>query len=196
MIVNPFMEPLRMVPVPGTRILQETFDILNVQVRDPKDSGRLWEVHELYAPIPGRALGGIRAKLVDEKGFITFCNQRDLEVLVGLGVPGKWCRWMNEDYLHPDDREWFGLCADEEDLLDDLQAREMALRRQVHGGVLTPPAEFTRRVHLEPKNDFEELFILLGDYDPETGMYPDPRLETIERRWVRSQRERVRWDRL
>lgn len=185
-----------MVPFQGTRLLQDTFGVMNIQVRDPKESGRLWEVQSIYAPIPGRALGGVRAKLVDTKGFITFCNQRDLEVLVGLGAPGRWCRWLGGDYVHPDDREWCGLCADEEDLLDDLQERELMLRSQVQGGVLTTPLEFTRRVHLEPKNDFEELFILLGDFDPDTGMYPDPRLETIERRWVRSHREKLRWDRI
>ena len=196
MLFNPYTEPHRVVPYNGTRMLQETFGLLHTHVFDPKDSGRHWQVTSVYAPIGSRMIGGIRAKLVDTKGFVTFCNQRDLEVLLGLATPGKWCRWLAEEYVHPDDRGWCGLCADEDDLLDDLQERELVMRGQVPNGILQPPMGFVRRVHLEPKSDFEDLFILLGDYDQDTGFYPDPRFETIERRWVRSQRERVRWDRI
>lgn len=177
-------------------MLPEDFGLTGRRLRDPKDSFREWEVHMLYAPIPGRALGGIRAKLVDAKGFITFCNQRDLEVLLGLAQPRAWCRWAGEDYVGPDHKDWFGLCADEDDLIDDLQERELVMRGQFPGGILPPDIEFTRRVHLEPRMDFEDYYILLRDFDPETGFFPDMRLETIENRWVRSQRERVRWDRI
>jgi|SRR5580658_3388789 hypothetical protein len=196
MLFNPYTEPHRAVPYDGTRLLRETFGIYNAQVFDPKDAGRHWAVQSVYAPIRGRAIGGIRAKLVDTKGFITFCNQRDLEVLLGLATPGRWCLWLGEQYVHPEDREWCGLCADDDDLLDDLQERELFLRKSAAHGILSPPMEFVRRIHLDPNNDFEELQILLCDYDQETGYHPDPRLETIERRWARSHRDRVRWDRI
>lgn len=196
MLFNPYQEPHRAVPYAGTRLLKETFGIVNAPVFDPKDAGRHWAVSSVYAPLDDRAIGGIRAKLVDTKGFVTFCNQRDLEVLLGIATPGRWCRWLAEEYVHPDDNEWIGLCADEEDLLDDLQERELTFRSTATNNILIPPMEFVRRVHTEPRNDFEDLFVLLCDYDQNTGMYPDPRLETIERRWARSQRERVRWDRI
>lgn len=169
---------------------------MGVQLEDPKERRRIWCIQSAYAPIPGRRLGGVRVKLIDTKGFVSFCNQRDLEVLLGIGEPGRWCAWAGEEYVAPGERDWIGLCSDEEDLLDDLFEREMFLRSQIQGGILVPPIEFTRRVHVDESYDAEELFILVGDFDPETGFYPDVRFETIERRWARSHRERVRWERI
>jgi len=153
-------------------------------------------VQGVFAPLEGRALGGVRTKLVDQKGFVAFCNQRDMEVLIGMALPGTYCSWAEEAYVGPEDEEWFGLCCDEEDLLDDLYEREMMLRAQVPGGVLTTELDIARRVHLTKNDDHEELFVLLGDYEPETGMFPDRRFETLERRWIRSERRRVRWARI
>jgi len=79
--------------VGGTRMLESTYGLDRVQIPDPKTPGRLWRVQGLYLPVHGRALGGLRAKLEDQKGFITFCNQRDLEVILGLGAPGQYCPW-------------------------------------------------------------------------------------------------------
>lgn len=196
MLVNPYTEPNRVVPYNGTHLLQDNLGVQGREVHEPGAHGRLWCVYSLFAPLPSRALGGIRAKLIDEKNFITFCNQRDLEVLLGIARPGDWCRWAGSEYVGPDHPEWFGLCADDDDLLDDLQERELMLRSNTPGGVLSGHLEIVRRVHIESKYDAEELFILLGDYDHETGHFPDMRLETIERRWTRSHRERLRWDRI
>jgi hypothetical protein len=183
------------VVIPGTRLLEATLGVVGVRIPDPEHALRAWEVQGLYMPIEGRALGGVRAKLIDQKGFITFCNQRDLEVLLGIGQPGLLVEWRDDAYVGPGDREWCGLCCDEDDLLDDLQEREMFLRAQLPAGVLVPNLEMERRVHLHGSYDCEESYLVTHDSDPETGLFPDTRFETIERRWIRSERRRVRWDR-
>lgn len=175
--------------------MRNDLGVMGTKIVDPYDDERVWTVQCLYAPVSGRALGGVRAKLLDNKGFTSFCNQRDLEVLLELGTPGRYCRWAGQEYVEPGDREWYGLCADTEDLLDDLYEREMLLREAEGTGFLPPRSEIIRLIHAGDKNDAEELLILLWDMDPETGMCPDVRLSTIERRWTRVQREKVVWDR-
>ena len=205
-IVNLYRD--RLPVINGTRIIEPDLNVIGHKVVDPHADSRVWEVHGLYWPVAGRTIGGIRAKLIDQKGFVTFCNQRDLEVLLGMARPGDYCAWAGQDYVAPDDEDWCGLCCDDEDLLDDLYDRELMWRAQT-GGVLTPTievvlpsgetqvqyVEIKRGVHLEKSDDHEELFVLLGDFDQETGMYPDTRFETLERRWMRSERKRVRWNR-
>lgn len=193
MLINVYQQ--RPAVIPGTRLLQETLGVVGASVLDPRNTTRQWEVQGLYMPISGRALGGIRVKLMDQKGFITFCNQRDFEVLAGMAAPGDPIRWREDEYVGPEDRDWFGLCCDEEDLLDDLYERELFLRAELPGGLLVPGMETERRVHTSAGNDCEELYIVTQDYDPETGLFPDSRFETLERRWIRSERRRVRWDR-
>lgn len=193
MLINPYRD--RPAAIPGTRLLEATLGIVGVRVPDPDDTRRVWEVQGLYLPLPGRALGGVRAKFVDQRGFVTFCNQRDLEVMLGLGTPGRYCVWAEVEYVSPEDEEWHGFCCDDEDLYDDLFEREMFLRAQIPGGVIPTTCDINRLVHLSKNNDCEELFVMLGDYDPETGMFPDPRFETLERRWMRSERRMVRWER-
>ena len=193
MLINPSRD--RPSTIPGTRILETTMGIVGIRIPDPHNAVRVWEIQGLYAPIDSRMLGGVRAKLVDQRNFITFCNQRDLEVLLGLGAPGNYCPWLDEDYRGPNEIDWYGFCCDEDDLLDDLFEREMFLRASTPGGVLSPSFDIERRVHLSETSDCEELFVLLGDMDPETGLFPDTRFETLERRWIRSERRRVRWER-
>ena len=198
MLLNAYLEPQRAKPYIGTRILTDSLNLnlRGVEVREPEKPERRWLIQTLFAPVPGRALGGIRAKLVDDKGFITFCNQRDLEVLLGDERIGAWCRWTGQYYVSPDDPEWFGLCADDDDLLDDLQERELILRSSIPGGVLVPPLEIVRRVHTDLTHDYEELRVFTQEsYDQSTGFFPDSRLETVVNRWVRSHRDRIPWDR-
>jgi hypothetical protein len=194
MIINVFRD--RPLVIPGTRLCEATFGIVGARIPDPHNVQRIWEVQSVFAPLEGRALNGVRTKLIDQKGFVGFCNQRDLEVLLGMALPGTYCPWAEEEYVGPEDEGWFGLCCDDEDLLDDLYEREMLLRAQVPGGVITTDYDIERRVHLDKNDDHEELFVLLGDYDMETGMFPDQRFETLERRWIRSERRRVRWNRI
>jgi hypothetical protein len=165
--------------------------VVGFQYKDPTTPNRTWVVQALLAPIKNRHLGGIRAKLCDDKGFITFCNQRDLEILTGIARPGDFCYWMEEHYPEMTDREWYGLCVDDEDLIDDLHERELRLREQ-HPGILPTYIEIARRIHSSGK-DAEELFTLLGDVDFCTGYGPDTRLETVDRRWSRIERTPVQW---
>ena len=154
----------------------------------------MWTLQGFYAPCR-RGLGGLRAKFLDQKNFTTFLNQRDLEVLIGLVEPGSYCTWSGAAYLEPGEDGWYGFLMDEDDLVDDLHTREMFLRAQSPSGILMA-GDITRRLHLEDGVDIEELQVLLWDTDPETGMTPDGRFETIERRWSRVERTRLLWHRV
>lgn len=192
MLLNPYKCQLQ--TVPGTRILSTELGLSSVVLDDPSTKNRRWAVTGVYAPVSSRRLGGIRVRLQDQKGFITFCNQRDLEVLLGVAEPGDYCPWTEQNYPGPKDREWYGFAADWEDLADDMLEREYALRTQLPG-VLPYGLEVTRLVHLDGSNDVEELSTMLYDCDPETGMGPDMRLETIDTRWTRVGRDKILWKR-
>ena len=193
MIVDPFLDTHLLKIYQGTRLLQETFNLVGAEILDPENSERRWTLKAFYSPVRGRALGGIRAQLVDQKGFTTFCNQRDLEMLLGIAEPGTYCPWARTDYFEPGDREFYGLCMDDDDLADDMHEREMFFRGQSLTGILMGGVEFTRRLHIDTNNDVEDLMMLLWDCDPETGITPDMRVETVEGRWKRAERTRVRW---
>jgi hypothetical protein len=190
MLLNPCKTKIS--TIEGTRVLEDGFGLIGFQYVEPKNPQRIWTLQHLLAPLPRRALRGIRAKFTDEKGFVSFCNQRDLEVLLGLGKPGDFCHWFNGFYPEVGDRNWFGLCADQEDLADDLQERELRLREQ-YPEVLPSDLEIVRRIH-DGTKDTEELIVLLWDMDPETGYSPDARLETIEKRWAKVERTPVNWE--
>jgi hypothetical protein len=191
------LNPMQGVPVlPGTRMLTESFGLVGVLFEDPRHAGRNWTITNLFAPI-GRALGGIRAKLVDDKGFVSFVNQRDLELLLDIAQPGQWCPWTESRYpgINAFDEGWFGICCDDDDLLDDLCERELLLRQQ-YSGLIPDGAELIRRIHLDDDNDHEELLLLLWDRDPDTNYAPDTRMETLRRRWVQVERRRLIWSRV
>lgn len=190
MLINPFKHTIQVLP--GSRILTETFGLLGVAIEDPVQTGRRWVILNLYGPIHGRKLGGIRAKLQDDQGFITFCNQRDLEMLIGLASPGNFCIWTSSPYPEWKSPEFFGLCADDDDLCDDLYDRELAIRAQ-YPGVIPFGYEIERRIHTDTKRDHEELYTMLYDCDHQTGLGPDPRFKTLSKRWARVQRENVTW---
>ena len=194
MITNVYRERPKVIP--GTRLLEDQFDLIGTRIPDPKEPRRVWEVQSVYAPIQGRHLGGIRTKLTDQKDFMTFCNQRDLEFMLGLAVAGDYCVWADSPYVDPDDHNWCGFCCDDGDLQDDLFDREMFLRAQMPAGVLTTDNFIQRRVHLEKKRDVEQYFVMIGDYDRETGLFPDTRLVTLEQRWARVESVSVLWDSL
>jgi hypothetical protein len=193
MLLNPYRHNLAVVP--GTRILSTELGLSGVAFDDPGTPGRRWTITGVYAPVSSRRLGGIRVKLEDQKNFITFCNQRDLEVLLGLAAPGDWCQWTDQEYPGPKDHEWYGFAADWEDLADDMLEREYSLRVQFPG-VLPFGLEVTRRVHVDGSHDVEELSTMLYDCDPQTGMGPDMRLETIDTRWTRVGRDKILWKRI
>jgi hypothetical protein len=186
MLINPNLPDSQRVlrPIPGTRIVQETLGLIGVQLLDPYNPLRIWTIQGLYSPVAGRALGGLRAKLEDQKGFITFINQRDLEVLLEVERPGNYCVWLSTNYVGIQDRDWYGFCVDTDDLLDDLYDRELQIRAQYPRGAILPSGiELTRRIHNGYGDDYEELYTMLWDMDPGTGYGPDDRFETLESRW-------------
>lgn len=194
MIVNPFQRREVLTTYPGTRMLQVDFGLVGTVISDPFNTPRRWRVQGIYAPTGHRAIDGIRIKLVDTKDFVTFINQMDLEVILGMGRPGSTCRWSGKRYAEPGDADFYGMFVDDDDLVDDLYDRELLLRGSSTSGVLDVNSEIIRRVHLEEKVDVEELHMLLWDGDPETGLCPDIRFETVERRWSRVERVRAPWD--
>lgn len=178
-------------------MLEDALGLSGTTILDPLEPYRAWTIQWIFAPIHGRKLGGVRAKLVDAKGFITFCNQRDLEVILKQGTPGQYCRWSGGRYVAPDDREWCGLCCDEEDLRDDLFEYECRVREAYAAYPYLPQGlEYRRLIHLDVDNDAEELHTLLWDMDPDTYAYPDPSLKNVSRRWSRVERNRLVWERV
>jgi hypothetical protein len=189
MIVNPYVERL---PVfPGTRILATDFGLVGTEVIDQTNTRRTWTVTSVYAPITERCLGGVRIKLVDQKNFTTFCNQRDFEVLIGIAQPEEHCIWAGKPYMHPHDAEWFGFCMDPIDLQDDLYERELALRDEKMQ--LPPNSEVIRRIHANTTRDAEDFWILNSVHP---GMEPDVRLETVYDRWCCVSRDWLDWTRI
>jgi hypothetical protein len=181
---------------PGSRILTTDLGLCGVQFEDPVQFNRVWTVHQVLGPIEYRKLGGIRVRVIDEEGFVSFVNQQDLELLLELARPGDWCAWQDKEYpgLNCPEEGWFGVCCDIEDLKDDLFIREIFLRQEQP--ILPSSTEIKRRIHFDKDNEAEELLALLWDKDPETGLTPDTRMETLGRRWIKIERERVSWQRL
>ena len=192
-MLNPYSR--RFENIDGTPFVQdrEVLGFIGVEVPS-EDTRRRWTIQSFLLPSRRRALGGLRVKLQDQKGFVTFCNQRDLEVLLGLGHPGQPCYWLGRNYVDPGDKDWVGFYADEEDLWDDLYERELLIRCEY--SLIPESTQVTRLVHTDRSSDFEELYMLLFDGDREMGFSPDPRHETLEQRWVRVERVRVTWGKI
>jgi len=193
MLLNP-MQPLPLLQ--GSRLLVEGFGLVGVMLEDPLQFNRIWTIRRLFAPIPGRALQGIRVQVVDEKGFTSFINQQDLELLLELVRPGDWCPWSGHEYpgLNSPEEGWFGVCCDNDDLQDDLYIQELTLRQQ-YGEVLPSGIEIKRRVHFDYDREEEELLVLLWDKAPENNYSPDPRMSTLHHRWTTVERTRLSWSR-
>ncbi len=187
MIVNPYDSQLDVFE--GTRLLKRTFGLIGKTVQEPS-SDRRWVIHGLYAPLPKRVLGGIRAKLISPDGITTFINQRDLEVLLGDGIPGASCRWLNSVYPQVGEDNWFGFCMDTQDLLDDLMDHELMIRL-TNGGKLPPGSEIQRTVHTDKNTDTEEIFVSTWDINSEAGIAISTGISTIHNRWTRSYNKRV-----
>jgi len=194
-LINPYTKELE--THPGCRMLVSDLGLVGASFTDVRDGSRNWNVVGLYAPIKVRRLGGIRAKIQDQKGFISFCNQRDLELLLGMANPGDMCPWTDSEYPEILSDDFFGPCADSDDLWDDMYEREVYLRRMMeepqYPDVIPHGYQLTRRVHLHSSRDVEQLDMMIYDCDPETGYGPDNRFETINSRWTNVERRNVRW---
>jgi len=188
LLVNPYQTPLP--TVEDSRVIVEE-GVLNdfvgaeVQVGNPN---RRWFIQHFLLPITTRRLGGIRAKVEDQKGFVSFINQRDLEVLLGIELPGEACYWWGSGcYAAPGDDDWVGLAADEDDLLDDLYEWELHIRSdlQQQGYYGIPEGvSFTRYLH-DSGTDYEETWVFLWD----TGTD----FKNLTTRWSRAERKAIIW---
>ena len=190
MLLNPYTN--RLTPVAGTRLVDADLGLVGAEIPDPLCERRVWTIQSIFVPISSRKLGGIRAKLTDSKDFVTFVNQRDLEVMLGIVEPGDWCKWAGTDYPDPGEPDWFGFCMDESDLLDDLWDREQALRSGYIGYGLPDNTEILRRIHTGENLDEEELLLLMQDFD-ESGY---PSMGGLESRWTPIERVRCEWRKL
>jgi hypothetical protein len=191
MLLNPYSMELEVIS--ATPFVQNACltEYIGVEVRST-DPRRRWAIQSFLLPPKGRALGGLRAKVQDQKGFVSYCNQRDLEVLLGLGTVGRTCYWLGQRYVGPGEEGWVGLYADEEDLFDDLYEREMMVRYDYPS--IPEGTSMTRHVHIEEGVDVEETWTLVIDACRFTGECPDPRWETIRDRWSRVERIKATWD--
>lgn len=163
--------------------------IIGFTLTDYRMRERVWTVTAVYAPVLSRQLGGVRIKLTDQKGVVTFCNQRDFEVMTEMAKPGDWCAWTGAKYPGPDDQDWIGFFMDETDLEDDLYERELALRAEHPKVMLPQTSEIWRRLHLGGQRIVEECWVLINDFAVDLGYGPDTRLETIPCRWSRASRD-------
>lgn len=188
MIINPYAEKLERL---GTsRRLVQDFDLMGCTLYSSSDNGgaRAWFITGFYAPTHKP---GIRAKVMDEKGFISFITQPELEVM--LNVPGaragKKVPYANFEYPSIDECEF---AVDDNDLQDDLYDREMQIRA-LYPGILIPQGFNMMRRYTNQAVDKEEHLQMGWDGDLSTGMYPDTRLSTVGDRWRRVQIERTYW---
>lgn len=198
MIVNPSQDKL--VSFEGTRLLQNSFGLAGAVLYDPEEAERVWTVCALYQPLK-RQLGGIRAKCIDNKGFTSFINQRDLELVLGVAKPGDWCKWLGREYPEINSSDFYGFCMDTEDLVDDLYDRELVIRAaqaELMGQYVAIPegTEVEQYIHYCANNDAVRRCVLRWDEDPKLGLRPDPRLETLMSRWVAYETERLEWRKL
>lgn len=195
-----FDQPSKMQVTPGTRRLQD-MSLYGRPVQDPHRQGVVWYITYLYQPLMSRAIQGVRARLVTQPAggpsYITFCNQRDLEVLLGVARPGDYCRWLGRNYQAPSSDSWYGLSADVEDLRDDLFEYELHLRHHLQSqgyGHIPDNAQihYTRYV-VEDKDQYsEQEWLFLRDRDPNTGATPDLSFSGLMRRWTLHRRAVIR----
>ena len=204
MLLNPSKDPPDRFKLPHSRMLGEGFppnQLYQTVLKDPIDPSRLWTLQCFYMPVKTRSIQGVRAKLIDQKGFVTFCNQRDLELMLGYAKPGTWCGWLGASYPEFASKEFYGFHMDYEDCADDLHDREMQSREDIRTGVLQVQDgvfEVIRYLHLEARVDVEQhdQFYFMYDYHPGTGMTPDLDVQRIDQRWRRVVRSSVAWHRM
>ncbi len=192
MLLNPNVDKDKLKTYAGTRILRNDLNLLQKELKDPENTLRVWRIVGVYAPVRGRAVVGIRVKVVDKQGIVSFVEQMQLEVLLGLVTPGTQCRWSGKTYQPAVHQLFHAFVMDDDDCMDDLLDREHILRAQYPDGVIPDQTGLIRQYQEEPGLMYRDTLELLTDGDVSTGMRPDYRLETISKRWLRQNRERLR----
>lgn len=176
---------------PGTRVIASDFGLGRFSYAEKKNPNRVWFFYAALLPLASKPIKGIRIELRDQKGFTTFINQRDLEVLLELGVPGTRCEWCGGTYREVDGEGWIGLFGDFDDWTDVLQREELNIRAQQQGGLLLPGQEIVLNLY-DGARDYCDLMTVLTDTDKD-GLSPDTKITTIHKRWSRIERTPVNW---
>lgn len=217
MIIHPYRQKdLMEVDVASHRLLgfrsAAISNPLGSSFYDREKAGRVWTVIDLYAPLYSRQCPGIRALVSDQKNFLSFIEQRDLEVLLGIGTPGEPCPWLyGTNYPGPDDADWFGLNIDDDEIEELLFANETMYRQDPlyapngllnsmalawHDGPFVPDVTF--RLHGDGR-DWESIYTFNKDSVRDDGtnqgsFLPNHSLSNIFERWSRIQKEKIEWD--
>ena len=195
MIINPYKDRDRLRTFTGTNLIKDDFELTGCCFWDPLEPGRWWLIEAFYRP-EDNSRTGVRARVCDNKGFRSFVLQHDLEVLLEMYKPGQRSPWSGQTYSEPGERDFHGLQADSDDLEDLLYAQELVQRglyAAQYGGGLPANAEIRRRVHRAHREDYEELYVLIRDDDPDTGARPDYLQRNVGGRWKLAERSRVTW---
>jgi len=157
-------------------MLPDTFGLIGYQVKDPVVKNRHWSVSGFFYPTNRY---GLRVRLVDNRGFSTFINQRDFEHLIGMYDSGDECPWLDEPYVNVDSRQYVGFTMDQIDLQDDLYVREI----EDIGFDIALYTEIERRIHFDGGDYLERLFLF--EHSTE--------YERIMRRWISVETVKVKW---
>lgn len=118
-------------------MLSHLHDTINVKFEYPENTGRIWETRCIFNPIPQRMIAGYRWMCVDQFGFISYVEQRDFEMLLGIGKPGDKIPWNPRyKYVEYSDPEFCGLQLDDDDIDEIIYMYEEGLRQQSSNGLL------------------------------------------------------------
>ena len=189
-IVSPELAVSRLRVSDSSMILFLKHDCIGKSVRDPDNKSRLWTVRDAFAPEEDVAAGnslGVRFRCIDARGFVTFINQRDLEVLLGYGKPGERIPWSDNRYYVSvfSEAHWVGFQVQKWDSLNDLHLRETAIRidRGYGNAPIPMGATITRLIHMRDGQDLEVKFTCVGNADRHSGYGPDTQFGSVEYRW-------------
>lgn len=183
MLFNPSRD--RLSTFGKTRLVTTDLGLIGHKLRCPRVN-RIFTITQLFAPVQRTSIGGLRARVVDVKGFSSFINQRDLEVLLGVGSPDLECAWLGKNYVDSSSSDWGGFALSPPyESEDDMLIREMEWIDA--GNAFAYGASLQRRVHQEEGKDVEEEWLFLS-----TKQLIAP--EDVGKRWTRSDSQRVRWN--
>ena len=139
----------RLDAVPGTRLVLNPYGHIGKRFPDPENSCRVWAVFNEFLPNEDSPL--IRLRAVDQKGFVTFINEMDCDLLRGTARPRQLHARTELQYpeigCHRDG--WRGMYVTERDLEDDLHIRELELRAQYGWYILLADPRESRVLELD-----------------------------------------------
>lgn len=184
-IIHPTTETKRMETWQGTHVLKDDSDLLGQEINDRRSPPKLWMIIGAYGPPQGRRLQGIRVKVRrNQDQVVSFCEQIYLEVL--MGKTG-YCSWAMCQYPILGSSTFYAFVMDDTDLLDDLADRELCLPSTF----IKEGTKIQRRIHLDEGSDFEDELIHIRNVDLR-DMTPSDRYNSLEARWQRTTRTRIR----